>query len=360
MRKQLSLASVAVAACLLVAPVAVQAADRSPELEALIKGAQAEGVLNLSWAPASIDGPRGAARAKAEMNKMFGTTIDIVFTPGGMMPAMAAQLTREQTAGKPAFTDVFLAASSFMGDLLFKYDVFQPAPFPKYLPGRITDHISEFDGKAVKLITSLTGVSYNKEIVPHAPKDLADLLKPEWKGKIGSTPYAAGFDQLAASIGSDQVIDFATKLSGQLSGLLRCNEPERIASGEFGALVFDCNPHYVDKAKAAGAPVDFAFIKDFNTVDFFYLGVPKNAEHPNLAKLYITYIQTPEGQQLLWDTWQSNLHLYPETQLHRDVDAMDKVTGKQAIETDLTWQSQHTDLRGVAEKVSKILTSRAK
>ena len=104
MRKQLSLASVAVAACLLVAPVAVQAADRSPELEALIKGAQAEGVLNLSWAPASIDGPRGAARAKAEMNKMFGTTIDIVFTPGGMMPAMAAQLTREQTAGKPAFT----------------------------------------------------------------------------------------------------------------------------------------------------------------------------------------------------------------------------------------------------------------
>ena len=357
MGKRFAALSCAVATVAALTSFPVRAADRSPELEALIIAAQAEKVLNISWAPASIGGTRGAARARDEMNAMFGTSIDIVFTPGGMMPAMAAQLTRELAAGKPAFTDVFLSASNYYSDLVFKYDVFQTAPYPKYMPGRITDQISEFGGKAVKLVTSLSGVSYNKSVVPYAPKTLADFLKPEWKGKIGSTPYAAGFDQLAAAIGVDATLDFATKLSRQMSGLLRCNEAQRIASGEFGALVFDCNPHYVDKAKAAGEPVDFAFIKEFNTIDFFDLGVPKNAEHPNLAKLYITYLQTPEGQKLLWDTWQTNLHLYPETQVHADVEAMEKSTGVKAREIDLAFHEKHPELRDMSEKVSKILTS---
>jgi ABC-type Fe3+ transport system substrate-binding protein len=356
MNRRFFAVSLAVAMLIGFAGVA-SAAEKSPELQALIKAAQAEKTLNLSWAPASIGGPRGTARATTEINKMFGININIEFTPGGMMPAMAAQITRELSSGQPAFTDVFLGAASFMRDLVFKYDVFQAAPFPKYLPGRITDEVSEQGGRAVKLVTSLSGVSYNKSIVPGTPKTLADLLTPGWKGKIGSTPYAAGFDQLAAAIGNDATIDFATKLSSQMSGLMRCNEPQRIASGEFGALVFDCNPHYIDKAKAAGAPVDFAFIKEFNTIDFFYLGVPKNAEHPNLAKLYITYIQTLEGQQLLWDTWQTNLHVYPETQVHADVEKMKAATGGKVTEIDMAWHDAHRDLGDLTDKVSKILTS---
>ena len=31
------------------------------------------------------------------------------------------------------------------------------------------------------------------------PTTLADFLRPEWKGKIASTPYSAGFDVLYAA-----------------------------------------------------------------------------------------------------------------------------------------------------------------
>lgn len=357
MGRRLLAVSVAIVVLLGFGAPAAPAAQRSPALQALIKAAEGEKTLDLSWAPASIGGSRGAARAQAEMNKMFGTHIRIVFTPGGMMPALSAQLAREVAAGQPAFTDVFLGASSFMSDLVFKYHVFQKASYTKYLPGRITNKISEQDGRAIKLVTSLSGVSYNKSIVPYPPKSIYDFLKPEWKGKIGSTPYAAGFDQLGASIGVKATLDFATKLTTQLSGLLRCNEAQRLASGEFGALVFDCNPHYIDKAKAAGAPLAFAYMKEIKTIDFFYLGVPKNAQHPNLAKLYVVFMETPEGQQLLWDTWRTNLSLYPETQVHKDVLRMEKATGRRPIPIDLAWHHAHPELSHLSHQVSKILTS---
>src|SRR3712207_9168827 len=66
-------------------------------------------------------------------------------------------------------------------------------------------------------------------------RSMADLLKPQYKGRIASTPYAAGFDWLAApeAWGEQRVLDYLAQFKEQVAGLIRCNEMERIANGEF-------------------------------------------------------------------------------------------------------------------------------
>ena len=54
---------------------------------------------------------------------------------------------------------------------------------------------SIYDGRAVKLMTELVGFSYNTKLIPpnEVPRSFADLLKPQWKGKIATSPYQGTF-----------------------------------------------------------------------------------------------------------------------------------------------------------------------
>ena len=72
---------------------------------------------------------------------------------------------------------------------------------------------------------------------------MADLLKPQYKGRIASTPYAAGFDWLAVpeAWGEQRVLDYLAVFKDQVTGLIRCNEMERIATGEFDVLAMQCS-----------------------------------------------------------------------------------------------------------------------
>ena len=54
-----------------------------------------------------------------------------------------------------------------------------------------------------------------------------------------------------------------------------------------------------------------------NVID---LGVPKNAEHPNVGKLFIVFQHTKEGQKLLWKHGAYDLELYPGSESKKLVD----------------------------------------
>ena len=41
------------------------------------------------------------------------------------------------------------------------------------------------------------------------------------------------------------------------------------------------------------------------------LGVPANAEHPNVGKLFVAFTQSKEGQALLWKHGAYDLEIYP-------------------------------------------------
>src|SRR5206468_2268299 len=126
-------------------------------------------------------------------------------------------------------------------------------------------------GMAVTFQSWLTGITYNSARLTGeaVPRTMQDLLKPEYKGRVASTPYTSGFDRLAAPEvwGKARTLDFAARFADQLGGLIRCNETERIVSGEFDVLALDCNQSNTLKLKAQGAPVEFTPATDVPVVN---------------------------------------------------------------------------------------------
>ncbi len=334
-------------------------ADNSPEMQKVIAGAKAEGKLNIIWSATTLGGSAGAKRFEAGINKMFGTDIKISFTPGPSMPNVGNQIATETQAGRKTSTDVYLAYSRTVA-LLAKLDLFEPVDWKALLPGRITEANVEAGGRSIKAVTALPGILYNTQLVPYKPTALSDFLKPEWKGKIASTPYAANFDILSAkdSWGPEKALDYAKKLSPQLAGLIRCDDVNRIATGEFLAFFITCTGNEGERIKEQGAPVDEVAAKDFVIQSFFYFQVPRAAENPNAAKLFVTFAMTPEGQAIVWDTWQSDLSLFPESHTRKDVERTEKDYGVKLKELDLAWQAANSDTQETWDQIVKILTTK--
>jgi ABC-type Fe3+ transport system substrate-binding protein len=94
---------------------------------------------------------------------------------------------------------------------------------------------------------------------------------------------------------------FVGKLSPNLGGLVRGGETLRVAIGEFAILAMDGGSYQARTEQLKGAPVKHAILEDGATAVFHYLGVPRTASHPNLAKLFIHLVLSQDGQKLLFD-----------------------------------------------------------
>ena len=86
--------------------------------------------------------------------------------------------------------------------------------------------------------------------------------------------------------GKERTVEYVTKLSSQITGLIRCGEAERIATGEYLALVMDCTGQDALQWQEKGAPVGQMMPLDAAQQRYYYFAIPKNAQHPNAAKLY--------------------------------------------------------------------------
>jgi ABC-type Fe3+ transport system substrate-binding protein len=351
----MAVAALAAAPSALAAGVA-SAAEFSPAMQQLIAAADKEGQLSLVWSQSSLGGSTGAARFEAGINQMFATKIKIKHTPGPSMPAVGNELVLRDNAGQPAQTDVYLAFSRDMAELADKH-IFRQAAWTDLLPGRLTAAAVEADGTAVKLITSLAGVTINTQLAPDKPQRLADFLTPAWTGKIATTPYSAGFDILASSKvwGGEKALDFARKLSPQIAGLTRCDENERLASGEFVAMLYNCTGTEDVPWAAKGAPLVNSTPVDYPVMSYFYFAVPKRAVNPNAGTLFVAFAATPEGQKIVRETWYADLHLYPESEAKKKVARMEAADGTKLVDVDLAWQHDNTDGRKVHTEINKIL-----
>jgi ABC-type Fe3+ transport system substrate-binding protein len=271
------------------------------------------------------------------------------------MARAGSRIVTEQQAGQPPSMDVYFATPAQYVPLL-KQNPFQPVEWDELMPERISKVMVEADGLVVKGLTGLPGVSYNKPMIPNLPTSLMDFLRPEWKGKIASTPYAASFDVLTATDvwGADRTIDYAMKLVPQLAGLMGCGEEQRIASGEYVALVMDCEGSSSTRYQRLGAPVDHLIASDAAVLRYFYFSVPKNVQSPNAAKLFITYLLTAQGQKAMWDLYGMDLDLFPGSHAGAVI-AAQKKQGTSFKEATVTWWMQHPEIDGATGKVVKIL-----
>lgn len=350
---------VALAVSVLAIPIAAKAAEFSPEMKQIIEGAKKEGKLVLQW-PESLAAGNVARDVLKGMNAMFGTNIAVTYTPdNSSVPQHINKLMVTQQSGQPAPTDAFVATTGHVV-LLGTRQAIIPVPWAALLPGRIDERMVEADGHAVRVFTTLPGgILYNTKIVPRKPTRLTDLLEPEFKGKIATNPYAASFELLSATDvwGEERALDFARKLSKQVSGLIGCPEIERIASGEYAAFAMDCSGRGWVQFKRDGAPVDMVVPADFPAQRYYYMMIPKNAAHPNAAKLYVAFLLTREGQQLMWKSDDTDLHLFPDSGMSKVVADYEK-QGLKFREFTADWARQHPETGPAQVKAIQIITQR--
>jgi ABC-type Fe3+ transport system substrate-binding protein len=342
----------------LAASAAAHAAELSPALKELAAAANREGSVTLSWSQSTLGGSQGAARIQAAMNKAFGTNIRVNFLPGPDMARVINQVATELAAGQKAHVDLLLGAAPQIAPVA-KGNLLEPVAWAPYLPGRITPEMVELDGRIIRIVTGLSGVTYNSQLAPMKPAVLDDFLKPEWKGKIASTPYAAGLDVLLADDvwGKQKTIDYVRALSRQIAGVMRCGETERVATGEYLALVMDCTGQDALLWQDKGAPVAQLMPLDAAQQRYYYVAVPANAQHPNAAKLFSAFMLTEEGQRLAYDTWKIDLHFMPGSRMG----AMVADFGKRGVkfkEVTVEWWSAHPEIDATRSELIKILTTK--
>ena len=134
-----------------------------------------------------------------------------------------------------------------------------------------------------------------------------------------------------------------------------CTDSERIASGEFLAFVTDCSGGAMLRAAAKGAPIARVITPDYPMVSYFYFAVPKNAAHPNAARLYVTYLSSPEGQKFSYDMNLVDLHLHPGSRTKPEIEAVEKKFGFKFQSADVAWQETNQAGNAAQREVRKIL-----
>lgn len=338
------------------------AADAPKGLDELIAGAKKETTLRAMWSSASLNGGKGLKRVVAAMNKKYGTNLKAQFTPGPSMTRMIAKLTREMKAGQPSSTDVVYgnAGGVLKGS---KIGLFRPMNWMSYLSRPMIKE-KGFDpvgpgGTALATGSTLVGVVYNSDIIKgdDIPHSLADTLKPKWKGKIASTPYAAGMREFAMPdlLGKKAMIDYTTKLSQQIGGLMRCGSMNKITSGEFLMLVLSCGDQYVNQAHRKKEPLGYALMDEAVVSHTRYGSVPTHSSSPNAGALFVVYLHSKEGQKWMWENVGLDLHLYPESHQRKKLVAQ-IAKGAKAVINSPQWlgsQGGYVKTRKALQKILK-------
>ena len=344
-------------------PASSQAAPASsatsPELQRLIDAARQEGRLSFVWGEGTLGGSQGIQRLADGFNRHYGLNIDVRFTPGPAMPNVAGRVVEEYQAGRQASTDVYVGYANHVYSIM-QGDALAAVDWRSWAPNVQDPRLLAPDGMAVTFESSMQGITYNSQRVrpEDVPTSMEDLLKPQYKGRIASTPYASGFDRLAIpeTWGEQRTLEYTRRLADQVAGLIRCNEKERLLSGEFDIFALDCSHNDAFRMRAAGAPINFQTASDAPFILQLYMGVPKNAPHPNAARLWVNYVLSREAQEMIWEREFSDSHLLEGSKMAVEVAKLQERSPKLLI-VDVAFYQTHDEayLNRVLNEIQKVL-----
>lgn len=210
----------------------------------------------------------------------------------------ATRLISEARAGKVSVDVVTQSGFDF-------YGVLQKGIFERYDSPERTAFSAEYKDDQGYWVTHtgiLNVISYNTSLVRPAevPKSFWDLTDPKWKGKIiideNESKWMAG---MIRYYGEAKVMDLMRKLAAQ-NLQFRAGHPvieNMVAAGEFaiGAVDFASG---VEMKKKQGGPIDWVGAEPI-IVLALSLALVKDTPHPNAGKLFIDFLLSREGQQVL-------------------------------------------------------------
>jgi iron(III) transport system substrate-binding protein len=164
------------------------------------------------------------------------------------------------------------------------------------------DVFKDREGYWTSIYVNMLTIGYNTNLVSpqEVPKAWEDLLDPKWKGRMGIVDNAEyWFINMLKIMGEEKGLEYMKKLAEQdlqwRAG--RTLNTQLMAAGEFSIGVTLYNQR-IEQLKTKGAPVDWV---PFEPVipELHPIAVSARAPHPNAAKLFVDFVLSKEGQEMI-------------------------------------------------------------
>ena len=253
-------------------------------------------------------------------------------------PALVSRIQTEQRAGTHIW-DV-MNSTGFEPYVLLEQGYFAKyeSPERRVFPDGHKDN----DGFWATMYTTPMVVSYNTKLVApgELPKDYSDLLSPKWKGRLGlDSSDFEWYANLRKIWGAEKAQKFLEGLRKQEVRLVqgRALLTELLAGGDFALLVNNFLQNSTE-AKRKGSPVEFLALDPVISAAGL-VGINKLSPHPNAAKLFVDFVLSREGQELIVKTDRSSVR--------KDVagNPLDLIKNVRIVPSDLTLGKNYLQTR---------------
>src|SRR5215475_2367131 len=233
----------------------------------------------------------------AGFNKVYpNVKVSAIRSEGGRGALLERMLT-EIDSGK-AMADVYNTGIPDMTAMLQRKEILSyRSPSESNVERRFV-----FDDGLLHTAThSVFITAYNKKLLPdkEVPRTWEELLNPKWKGKIAidqePNDIVAGFLILMGREKGEQYLRQLSKNVITRRG--RSLLVELLTAGEF-PISIDVYAHRVSKAITDGAPLAAAPVPAYFSFPSV-AAILKKAPHPENAKLWIDWLQSPAGQDVV-------------------------------------------------------------
>ena len=262
--------------------------------DALIEGAKKEGqvVFYASMEAQSAQRLTAGFERKYPFIKVNATRIG--------SERMATRLVSEAQARKVQADVVNQSGFDF-------YGVLQKGVFDVYnSPERaaLATEYKDERGLWVMNAATLNVIGYNTRLVPAAnvPKSFWDLTDPKWKGQLlmdeNESKWMAG---MMTHYGESKTVELLRKLATQeIQFRVGHTLIQTLAAAGERPIVVVAFANGVERLKKDRAPIDWVAVEPIIGLTFG-LALVKDAPHPNSAKLFIDYLLSKEGQEIIAD-----------------------------------------------------------
>jgi putative spermidine/putrescine transport system substrate-binding protein len=296
---------VIVALALVAAGVAFAQSTSTKDMNALVAAAQKEGQLTVIALPHDWV---NYGEMIEKFSAKYGIKINELNPDGSSAEEIEAIKANKGNMG-PQAPDVIDVGLKFGPEAVAAGLL---APYKVQTWASIPNDVKDKDGYWYGDYYGALAFEVNTDIIKNVPKDWADLLKPEYKGKfalagdprISAQAYMTVIAASLANKGSLKDVkpglDYFAKMNkaGNLVPLIAVTGT--LASGETPITIeWDYNA-LANKDKLAGNPNIEVVVPASGVVAGIYIqGISAYAPHPNAARLWMEYIYSDEGQ-LLW------------------------------------------------------------
>jgi iron(III) transport system substrate-binding protein len=210
------------------------------------------------------------------------------------------RITTEARAGKH-LSDAYLL-SGFQTWLLKSMGML--LPYPSLEREKVLAALKDADGYWTGVYWNLEVLAYNTKLVRSAevPKAWEDLLAPRWKGQIALEEEDVDwYTAILQLMGEEKGKEFMRGLAAQRPQIRVGHTllAQLIGAGEF-ALAPTIRIHQAETMRLKGAPIEWTAIEPLAPNPPISVSIPKNAAHPNVARLFTDFVLSREGQMIVY------------------------------------------------------------